>query len=185
MKTLFPEIPQLQGETLLLRRLLPSDTEDLEKLVREKEVYRYLPTFLIEKQYDPEEAIRRMYGEYLADSLILGVFRDGRFCGLAEIYDFRSEARKASVGNRLLEEMWGKGISTEALGMMTEELFFRRGIEVIKASTMVENHASEQVLKKNGFTLISHAVEEDWGYPEPTVANRWILRRNRKTEEGI
>ena len=63
MKTLFPDIPQLQGETLLLRRLLPSDAEDLGKLVREEKVYRYLPTFLIEKRYDPGEAIRRMYGE--------------------------------------------------------------------------------------------------------------------------
>ena len=79
-----------------------------------------------------------------------------------------------SVGYRLLEEVWGQGIATEALRLMTEELLNNRGIEIITASTMIENQASAHVLQKNGFTLVNHNVGEDWGYPEPTPSDKWI-----------
>ena len=48
-------------------------------------------------------------------------------------------------------------------------------IEIITASTMVENLASANVLRKNGFTLVVHAVGEDWGYENPTITDKWIL----------
>lgn len=89
-----------------------------------------------------------MYDECLSESLILGVFLHDRFCGLAEMYGYRQPIRKISVGYRLLEECWGQGIATEALGMMVDHLLNEKGIEIITASTMIENQASAQVLKK-------------------------------------
>ncbi len=175
MKKLFPEPPVLGGGALRLRPLGASDTEGLRRLTRQEAVYRWLPTFLFEKKYgDPGEAIRHMYSEGLEDSLILGVFREGSFCGLAEVYGYREPIRKASVGYRLLQEEWGKGTATEALRIVVDELLAVRGIEIITASTMAENAASARVLRKNGFTLVNRAVDEDWGYPEPTPADKWI-----------
>ena len=174
MRDLFPAPPFLTGEGLCLRPLTLSDTEDLRKLTQESAVYSYLPTFLFEKKYEPAEVISRLYDEGLKDSLILGVFSGERFCGLAEIYAFRAPIRKASVGYRLLQEEWGKGIATRALGMMVHELLENREIEIITASTMVENRASARVLVKNGFTLVNQGVDEDWGYAEPTPADKWI-----------
>ena len=130
---------------------------------------------MFEKKYDdPVEVISRLYDEGLADSLILAVHREKRFCGLLEVYSYRAPIHKASVGYRLLQEEWGKGIATESLGLMIDELLTGRGIEIITASTMLENQASAHVLQKNGFSLVSHAVEEDWGFPEPTLADKWI-----------
>ena len=40
---------------------------------------------------------------------------------------------------------------------------------------MVENRASARVLEKNGFTLVNRHVGEDWGYDQPTLADKWIL----------
>ena len=175
MKRLFPEPPVLAGSRLCLKPLGPENAGDLRKLTGEKAVYRYLPTFLFEQKYaKAEDVIDRLYDEGLKDSLILGIFMEGRFCGLAEIYGYREPILKASVGYRLLQEEWGRGIATEALGLMTQELLSRRGIEIITASTMVENQASAHVLRKNGFTLVNHAVGEDWGFPEPTPADKWI-----------
>ena len=175
MKELFPEPPVLADGRLCLKPLSLSDANSLRMLIREESVYRYLPTFLFEKKYSrPEDAIRRLYDEGLADSLILGVFMGRRFCGLFEVYGFRAPIHKASVGYRLLQEEWGKGIASESLGIMIDELLNGRGIEIITASTMLQNHASAHVLQKNGFTLVNRAVEEDWGYPEPTLADKWI-----------
>ena len=174
MKILFPEPPVLEGGRLCLKTLSLPDADSLRRLTREEPVYRYLPTFLFEKKYSrPEDVILRLYDEGLEDSLILGIFMEERFCGLIEVYSFRAPIHKASVGYRLLREEWGKGIATEALKILIGELL-KRGIEIITASTMLENHASAHVLQKNGFTLVNHAVEEDWGYPSATLTDKWI-----------
>ncbi len=44
----------------------------------------------------------------------------------------------------------------------------------ITASTMIENAASANVLRKNNFTLVVSGIGEDRGYPEPAIADKWI-----------
>ncbi len=175
MKTLFREIPCLRGGRITLRQILPGDAEGLRRLADSPGVYRYLPTFLFERKYDDiHTVIRRLYDECLEDSLILGAFEGTSFCGIGEMYGYRAPIHKISVGYRFLESCWGRGIATETLRLMMDYLFSRTDIEIITASTMVENQASANVLRKNGFALVVHAVGEDWGYPEPTVADKWI-----------
>ena len=183
IRRLFPELPTVTSERLLLRPLTASDAADLRGLTEEEVVYRYEPTFLFEKQYsDPEETIRRMYDEAMKESLILGIFMEERFRGLFEVYSYKAWIHKASIGYRLKQEAWGKGIATEALGCMKEELIGERGIRILTASTMLQNHASAHVLEKNGFKRVKHPVEEDWGFPEPMIADKWIKagRRTRR-----
>lgn len=163
----------------MLERITQGDAPALRELVDNPNVYRYLPTFLFEKQYDSvEEAIRLMYGDLFAqkESLILGVrHRDaGTICGLAEFYGLREELDKISVGYRFLERWWGQGIATETVRLMVEYLYGQTNIELITASTMVENAASARVLEKSGFIRTARGVEEDWGYGEPTIADKWF-----------
>ena len=172
------EIPRLEGGRLLLRRITHSDADALAGLARSEAVYRYLPTFLYEQKYpDIHRVIDGLYAECLEESLILGVFlRDeDRFCGLAEMYGFRDPIHKISIGYRFLEACWGKGIASEAVGLLVDHLLRETDIEIITASTMVENRASARVLEKNGFTLVNRHVGEDWGYDQPTLADKWIL----------
>ena len=181
MKKLFPEIPVLNNGQIELRALTQADAEALEEMVNSRRVYRYLPTFLFEKKYpDVREVIRRLYTECLEESLILGVFTGegsspGTFCGLAEMYGYKENIHKISIGCRLAEHALGKGIGTRAVGMMTELLRREKGIEIITASSMVENSASGRSLEKIGFTLVAHAAEEDWGYDKPILTDKWIL----------
>ena len=46
-------------------------------------------------------------------------------------------------------------------------------IEIITASSMVENKASAAVLRKNNFIIVTTAGE-DWGYDTPISAHKWI-----------
>ena len=171
----FSEIPEMHGERLCLRRLGPEHADALQELVDDREVYRYLPTFLFEKRYDDiRYVIDHLYDECFRESIVLGIFLDEEFCGLAEMYGYRDPIHKISVGYRLLKRCWGNGIASEALGMMIDYLYQETDIEIITASTMIENQASARVLKKNGFSLVVHAVGEDWGYDEPTVTDKWI-----------
>ena len=175
MKNLFSDIPLLSSDSLCLKRLEMENADDLHRLAHQKAVYRYEPTFLFEHKYpDTREVIRRLYDECLEDSLILGIFQDDQFCGLAEMYGYREPIHKISVGYRLSERFWGRGIASETLGAMIRYLYRETDIEIVTASTMVENRASARVLEKNEFTLVVHASPEDWGYEAPTPAEKWI-----------
>ena len=175
MKKLFAEIPCIRGERLTLRALTAEDTDDLKELIGNDEVYRYLPTFLFEKKYDdPAVVTERLYDECLKDSLILGIFEGECFCGLTEVYGYRAPFLKVSVGYRLLQSCWGRGVATEALGLLVDHLLNETPIRIITASTMLENKASAKVLKKNGFKHVAHAVYEDWGYPKLIKTDKWI-----------
>lgn len=177
-KNPFSEIPRLESDRLILRQITPADAGVLAGLARSAEVYRYLPTFLYEQKYaDIHRVIDGMYSECPKESLILGVFlrKPERFCGLAEMYGFRDDIHKISIGYRFLKECWGQGIASETVGLLVGYLLHGTDIEIITASTMVENRASARVLTKNGFTLVSSHVGEDWGYDRPTLADKWIL----------
>ena len=175
MKKLFTEIPYIQGERLTIGQVTQKDAEDLQELMDSPIVYRWLPTFLFEKKYsDARGAIERLYDEGWKESMILGIYCEERFSGLIELYGYKDEIHKISVGYRLPERCWGKGIATEALGMMVSWLYTETDIEIITASSMVENEASAGLLRKNGFQMVVHAAEEDWGYEEPTIVDKWI-----------
>ena len=141
-------------------------------------VYRCLPTFLYEQKYpDIHRVMDGLYDECLREFLILGIFlmEGENFCGLAEMYGPRNAIHKISIGYRLAEPYWSKGIASDTVSLMTGYLFRKAGIKITTASTMIENKASAQVLKKNGFTLVYHNVTEDWGYEAPTATDKWLL----------
>lgn len=174
-KKLFSEIPHIKGKRIELKALTAADAPALRELTEDSEVYRYLPAFLFEKKYgDALTVIERLYDECFRESIILGIFADGSFCGLAEFYGYQDRIHKISVGFRLLRRCWGHGTATETLRLMTDYLYGETDIEIITASTMTENKASEAVLVKNGFDLVVHGADEDWGYEQPTKADKWI-----------
>lgn len=175
MKKLFTEIPYIKTERLVLRKIEETDAEGLSELTHSPDVYRYLPTFLFEQKYeDVHEVIRRLYDECFKESIILGVFMEEEFCGLAEIYGYRENTHKASIGCRFLKRWWGKGVASETVDALVRYLTQETGIEIITASTMVENKSITRVVEKNGFLLVVSGVDEDWGYPQPTSSNKWV-----------
>lgn len=179
MKKLFEELPYLEDDVIVIRKITDEDAQALRELIENDNVYRYLPTFLFERQF---EDVHQMIGELYKDlydnkkSLILGICvkEDDRLCGLAEFYGFKDSIHKTCIGYRLRERYWNRGIATRAVKLLVEYLYNWTDIEIITASTMIENLASERVLEKNGFMGTAKGVPEDWGYGEPTIADKWF-----------
>ena len=179
MVKLFDEIPVIEGERVTLSQVTLEDAERLREMVEDDLVYRYDPTYLYERQFgDVREAIENMYGEIFQnkESLILGIRRtgEGELLGLAEFYDYRDDLHKISIGYRLARRNWGQGLATETVRLMVSYLYGKTDIEIICASTMTQNVASERVLEKAGFIRTSCGVAQDWGYEKPTKADMWF-----------
>ena len=178
-KKLFSEIPRIEGERIVLDRVIASDADALRDLMNDPDVQRYLPTYLFEKQReDVDETIRLLYGDYFAnkESLILAIrVKDtGELAGLIELYGLRDRLHKISVGYRMRKSFWGQGFATESVGLMVGYLYGETDIEIITASVMLENAASARVLEKCDFIRTARCVEEDWGYPEPTLVDKFF-----------
>ena len=178
-KKMFSEIPCIKGDRVVLDRVVDADADALRDLIESPYVQRYLPTFLFENQFDDaHEAIRQLYGALFEnkESLILAIREKetGELAGLAEFYGLYDRLHKVSVGNRFRERWWGRGLSTEATRLMVDYLYGETDIEIITASTRVENDAAARVLEKVGFIRTAHGVEEDWGFPEPTIVDKWF-----------
>ena len=178
-KKLFSEIPYLKGERVVLKKITEEDAPYFSELATSLAVSRFIPAFLYEKQNDDIlYVIRHLYDECMEESLFLGIYVDGEFAGIMELYGYRDETHKVSIGCRLREKFWKLGISTEATGLLIFYLFEETDIEILTASTMVENQASRHVLEKLGFDLVIHAAEEDWGLDRPATVDKWIRSEN-------
>ena len=181
MKKLFDEIPCLEGERVILKKITENDREALLEMSRRKNIYRYEPSYLLEQQYtDMDQLLRDLYGEFFEkkQNLFLGIYlreNPAELCGLAEFYDCRDHLHMVSIGVRLREQYWRSGIGTEAAKLMSDYLFKETDIEIITASTMSDNKAAARSLEKNGFTTTYTVRKEDWGHDEPTDAYRWFL----------
>ncbi|MBR3182199.1 MAG: GNAT family N-acetyltransferase [Eggerthellaceae bacterium] len=178
-KKLFSEIPSIEGERIVIDRVVDADADALRDLIDNPHAQRYLPTYLFEKQCDDvHEVIRMLYEDLFSnkESLILAIRikETGELAGLAEFYGLRDSLHKVSVGCRLRERWWGNGIATEATRLMVDYLYGETDIEIITASTMVENKGSAHVLEKADFIRTARGVEEDWGFPEPTIVDKWF-----------
>ena len=178
-KKLFNEIPSIEGERIVLDRVVDADAAALRDLIENPVVQRYEPTYLFEKQFeDVHEAIRLMYGDIFEskESLILAVRlkETGELAGLAEFYGLRDSLHKASIGYRLRESWWGRGLATETARLMVGYLYGETDIEIITASTMIENEASAHVLEKADFIRAARSVEEDWGFSDPAIVDKWF-----------
>lgn len=179
MKKLFSEIPCIAGSRLILKKVEAEDKDALDELRHDPEVYRLLPTFLFEQQYDDiDYVIGHLYDEAWKKSIILGIYEENAFCGLAEFYGYRPAVHKISIGYRLLKRCWGRGIATETVKMMADYLFGETDIRIISASTLPENKASAAVLRKNGFLNYVSGAPEDWGYGRPLATDKWVRAEN-------
>ena len=182
MEKLFDVFPYLESDRLILREWNLADAPALEEIIRDPEVYRFLPTFLYEQSCeDTAEMIARAREKCFDthESILLGIcLRNDatHLIGIAEIYNYEPEKEKASIGYRLNRQFWGKGIASETTALLVKYLTERTDVRKITAHVMAQNAASGRVLEKNGFVLRWTGLREDWGRGEPVRINKYMYK---------
>ena len=179
MSALFSKMPFIETEKIIIKKIELKDANDLESLSKNETVYKYLPTFLPERQYiDKEYFITHICDELFLSkkTVLLGIYYkevQNGFCGIAEIYHYDEQEKTVTIGYRLDEKFWGFGIATKVVAAITEYLFEQTDVMRIFASNMIDNPASGKVLEKNGYEIVTSGMYEDWGFCAPTAVDRW------------
>lgn len=151
----FARFPHLESGELVLRRIEQSDLDDLFAIYANEKLFRYTPG----SAKKTRETVRNMIGHFQRDfgkrkTIFLGICLrpdPGRIVGIGEMFDYDKKVNAITIGYRLNEAYWSRGIATKAVKLMTDYLFREIGLGRIQAFVMPENTKSHPVLLRNGF----------------------------------
>ena len=151
--------PTLKTERLILRKFTERDIEALYRILRDKEVNRFLPWYPLQSMEEAETFYQERYAAKYAEprgyQYAICLKSDDRPIGyikvdMQEHHDF---------GYGLRREFWHRGIVTEA-GKAVVEQVRADGLPYITATHDVQNPRSGAVMQKLGMTYRYSYIEQ-------------------------
>jgi len=161
----FTPFPILETPRLLLRRIAPTDCDEIFALRSNPENMKYVPRPLAKTK---EEALGHIT---MIDAKIenneginwaITLKGSPKFIGIIGHYKIAPENFRAEIGYMLLPEHQNKGIMTEAIKAAVDYAFNIMNLHSLEAIIDPRNTASELVLQKNGFVKEAHLLENEY-----------------------
>ena len=151
--SIFSNIPTLETERCILRKLNLDDTDDMYEYSSNPDVTKYLTW-----SPHPDKAYTLEYLMYLQNRYKTGDFFDwavickdsGKMIGTCGFTRFFFAHNGAEIGYVLTPAYHGKGIGTEVVGRVIKYGFENLALERIEAKYIIGNEASRRVMEKNG-----------------------------------
>ena len=151
--SIFSNIPTLETDRCILRKLSLDDTDDMHEYSSNPDVTKYLTW-----SPHPDKAYTLEYLMYLQNRYKTGDFFDwavickdsGKMIGTCGFTRFFFAHNGAEIGYVLNPAYHGNGIGTEVVGRVIKYGFENLSLERIEAKYMIENEASHRVMQKNG-----------------------------------
>jgi [ribosomal protein S5]-alanine N-acetyltransferase len=149
------DLPTLETERLILRKMAPSDAEAVFAYASDPEVTRYVIWETHRSIEDSraflelESSKRESGGEPEWGIVYKG---DHRFIGTCGIVSWDPDHARAELGYVLSRDYWGRGLMAEAVRAVISFCFQRMNLNRIEARCTAENAASARVMEKAGMT---------------------------------
>ncbi len=155
LNRIFTHIPALETERLVLRRILPEDTDAMYEYSSDQGVTEFLLW-----DVHPDCFYTGEYIEYLQERYALGDFydwalvlkADGSMIGTCGFTNFDLPNSAAEIGYVLNPRYRGNGYAPEAAARVIAFAFEELELERVSAICMKENTASLRVMQKCGMT---------------------------------
>ena len=151
---IFTKIPPIKTERLLLRKILPTDIEDVYEYGSDPKVSKFLlwsphPDRNYTRFYLNFLTVRYRKGEFFD----WGVEIDGKMIGTCGFTSFDIDNNSAEIGYVLNSNYWGRGIGYEAASAVLKFGFETLKLNRIEVHYLVGNTSSEALSKKLGMTF--------------------------------
>lgn len=150
----FRDIPTLETDRLILRKILPEDEADMYEYSRNPETSKYLLWEPHSSREYTRAHIRYLQKEYQEASFFdwaLILKENGKMigtCGFTEIYE---KKKTAEVGYVIAPDFHRMGYAPEALARIMEYGFSVLKLKALSGRFMEDNLASQKVLMRLGF----------------------------------
>ncbi|GEP50534.1 N-acetyltransferase [Flavobacterium noncentrifugens] len=160
MKTAF------ETKRLLLRELLPSDTEGLFRLDSNPEVHKYLGKKPVTNISQIHDVLANIHQQYLDNGIgrwAVILKETNEFIGWSGLKiekNANGHERYYDLGYRFIPEFWGKGYAFESATAFVDFGFNEMNLSVINAIADINNQGSRNVLEKCGFKPMNEFIFE-------------------------
>lgn len=167
--------PIIETERLIMKKIEPSDAENMFKLDNNPNVMKYLGNKIVEDINQIHQKIKRIQKEYVDYKIgRYSVFlkENNQYIGWSGI-QFVTEKENNHInyydlGYRLLEEHWGKGYGLECAIPWVDYAKNVMKIKVLTAGAHIENIGSNKILQKVGLQFVNEYIWEGnpWNWYE-------------------
>ena len=153
---MFFELPNFETKRLFMRKMLPSDADDMYNYAKLEEVTRYL---LWSPHTSPSEtrmylySLKREYAKGRHFEWALIDKQSSNMIGTCGFTRIDTVNQLGEIGYVLNPAFHGRGYATEAAREILRFGFEELGLHRIEARFMVGNTASEEVMKKLGMSF--------------------------------
>lgn len=152
----FTVFPVLETQRLILRELIPEDSEAVFRIRGDYQVTRYNSGAAYERVQQATDLIASIAQGYQSETELrwgITLKEEGVVIGMCGFNYWMRRDYRASVGYDLAHAYWGKGIMSEAMGAVVKFGFERMRLNRIEADADGRNGASRRVLEKVGFQV--------------------------------
>ena len=189
VEDVFKDLPELNTQRLLLRRVRLGDAADMFEYASDPEVTREL-TWQTHRTIEDSKAFLDFtmgkYGRGEVSDWGIVLKETNKFIGMCGFVWWRPEHAKAEVGYVLSRKYWGRGLMSEALAAMIDFAFDRMRLNRLELACVDTNIGSERVMQKNGLKyegLSREAVFEKGRFKNHKRYS--LLRSDRQTQAGL
>ena len=161
----FNPFPNLESDRLLLRRIDKNDVQEIFAMRSDAETMKYIPRPLVKNNEEALEHLTMIDSGIENNEAInwaITIKGSSKLLGIIGYYRTKHEHYRSEIGYMLLPEIHGKGIASEAVGIVVEFGFHEMKLHSIEAVIDPRNGASEKVLQKNGFIKEAHLKENEF-----------------------
>ncbi len=166
------ELPTLVGERVCLRTIEERDTEGLFRLFGDIEVVQWMSVPLLGDLDEARAMVKEIHDESEARRLFQWalVSRDqpSALLGTCTLASIEWSDERAEVGFALLRDARGRGLMSEALGLLVAHAFEDLGLHRLEADVDPRNVGSLKLLERHGFVR------------EGVLRDRYVIRGERQ-----
>ena len=156
IEKVFGNLPTLETERLILRKITLEDVEDMYSYGSNEDVSKYVTWETHNTLSDTKgfvEFVLTQYENKKVSPWGIEYKENGKFIGTIDFVSWQVKHNVAEIGYVLSQDYWGKGIVTEAANEVIKFGFNNMDLVRIQAKCFVENIGSARVMEKAGMSF--------------------------------
>jgi ribosomal-protein-alanine N-acetyltransferase len=156
IKDIYGDLPKLETERLILRKLTLEDADDMFEYGSDDEVSKYVTWDTHQSLSATKEFIEYILGLYDEGKVApwgIELKESRKLIGTIDFVSWQVRHHTAEIGYVLSKKHWGKGITTEAANEIIRFGFNEMELVRIQARCFLENAGSERVMEKAGMSF--------------------------------
>lgn len=153
LKDIFGNLPTIETDRIILRKMCLDDAEDMFEYASDREVSRYTAWYTHHVLEDSKlflNYVINSYQNHQVSSWGIVQKADKKFIGTAGFMNWNVEHARGEIGYALSRKYWGKGYMTEVVNAIIYFGFRTMMLNRIEARCEIENIASARVMEKVG-----------------------------------